>query len=178
MRIEGNAKKILKLKMGWCIMRSHWEGHHQIIRQESGDYAWDMRMKRGEYCNVVMSHKLVSYWSMKLIYHLCMWFMWMTVCCLYMYLMQEDISGETKPLKRFVPDFTGDGICINKSMTISDHVKDVKETMMYFISLIQHSIPFQSQEKFGNRCNTLSLGTVNFFYFADWNWYCYNAYQQ
>lgn len=48
-------------------------------------------------------------------------------------------------------------------MTISDHVKDVKETMMYFISLIQHSIPFQSQEKFGNRCNTSSLGTVNFF---------------
>ena len=37
---------------------------------------------------------------------------------------------------------------------------------------------FQSQEKFGNRCNTSSLGTVNFFYFADWNRYCYNAYQQ
>ena len=45
-------------------------------------------------------------------------------------------------------------------MTISDHVKDVKETMMYFISLIQHSIPFQSQEKFGNRCNKSSLGPV------------------
>ena len=34
-----------------------------------------------------------------------------------MYLMQ-DIQGETKPLKRFVPDITGDGICIRKLMTI------------------------------------------------------------